>query len=280
MNSKLQLIEEPNLSVAWSRAFILLSAHSNAEISPLVVSVTSFNDGVPQENITLRAALDSCLEANKCQSVHTTANTIFPQTLWRMAKGNRQNLYEAYLENLPSYVGMASTKNNRGIYFARLIAYHTDPKTGNRLSYIPTGLVPADGNQLEFIIENCKPTKRRSMFQASVFDPIRDHTRSAQLGFPCLQHLSFVPDFVSGTLQLNAFYATQQAFVRAYGNYLGLCRLGAFVAGETNLTFARMTCFIGVEKMDKRPPADEPTWNALKVAVNNLIQTTAAQPKA
>src|SRR5262245_55517223 len=47
-----------------------------------------------------------------------------------------------------------------------------------------------------------------------VFDPVRDHTGSAQLPFSCLQHISFVPDKWNGTLSLNAFYATQQLFTK------------------------------------------------------------------
>ena len=51
-------------------------------------------------------------------------------------------------------------------------------------------------------------------------------------------------------LSLNAFYATQQLFIKAYGNWLGLMRLGHFVAGETGLTFDRLNCFAGIQKME------------------------------
>jgi len=91
------------------------------------------------------------------------------------------------------------------------------------------------------------------MFQACVFDPVRDHTGAAQQPFPCLQHLSLVPHENSGTFGLNAFYATQQLFVKAYGNWLGLARLGAFLAHEMGPRFERLTCFAGIEKMDQRP---------------------------
>ena len=53
----------------------------------------------------------------------------------------------------------------------------------------------------------------------------RDHTKSAQLGFPCMQQVSFVP--TREGLVTNAFYATQQMFDKAYGNYLGLAQLWA-----------------------------------------------------
>lgn len=274
------LIEEPNLSVAWARLFVRLAARTDAELAPLVVSVTGFKDGEPLEDRGLRTALDSCLEKNGRQSVNTVANTIFPQSLWREANGDRKLLYATYLENLPSYVAMAASKNNRGLYFARLIAYHSNPRTGERLAYLRQDIEAADGNQLEFIIQNCRASTRRSMFQASIFDPARDHTRAAQLGFPCLQHVSFVPDFKAKTLMVNAFYATQQAFERAYGNFLGLCRLGAFVAHETGLALTRMTCFVGIEKMDKQPPHDDPSWVALKLVSHGVIPAEYSQTTA
>ena len=86
-----------------------------------------------------------------------------------------------------------------------MIAYHIDPKTGDRLAHIPDTVVPADGNQLEFIIQHCRKHFRVSALQASVFDPSRDHTNAALIGFPCLQHVTFVPDFSDQTLRLNAF---------------------------------------------------------------------------
>ena len=74
--------------------------------------------------------------------------------------------------------------------------------------------------------------------------PLRDQTEARQ-GFPCLQHIAFVPDFNRQTLSLNAFYAMQLLFVKAYGNWLGLMRLGGFVASQTELRFVRLNCFTG-----------------------------------
>ena len=132
-------LAEANLSVAWSRAFLTLAARRTGEIVPLPrehyrLSTT----GVPAEDDGVRKALDSCLEANGHQAAHTVANTIFPQSLWRRAKGDRQKLFDEYLENLPTYVDMAPTKNRCGLYFSRLIAFGVDPKTGGRLTEVPT----------------------------------------------------------------------------------------------------------------------------------------------
>src|SRR5262249_57408058 len=141
------------------------------------------------------------------------------------------------------------------LYFARLIGYGTDHKSGEELDYLKDKLKQG-GNQLEFIINACKPKAQRMALQASIYDPARDQTE-ARRHFPCLQHVTFVPDFARGTLTLNAFYALQLLFVKAYGNWLGLCRLGAFVASQTapRLRFERLNCYAGIQKMttESRP---------------------------
>lgn len=234
-NSSPLLIDKTNLSHAWAKAFLHIIDNSGKEISPLVVSITGFTDGIPNEDTDIRHALDNCLAAEGDQEVETVANTIFPHSLWRRSKYERKELFERYTNILPRIKAVKPHKNRLGVYFERLIAF---------------GSGPQDGNQLEYIISEyrARPGVRRTMFQASIFDPGRDHVRSAQLPFPCLQHVSFVPQ--GSNLTMNAFYATQQLFNKAYGNYLGLCRLGNFMAHEMGLTFSRMNCFIGVAKLD------------------------------
>jgi thymidylate synthase len=134
----------------------------------------------------------------------------------------------------------ASTKNRHGMYFQRLIE-------GGPQQY---------PNQLDFVISNFRSRKRvrRSSLQVAVYDARRDLTSAAMRGFPCLQHVTFAPVTGDG-LNVNAFYATQFAFERAYGNYLGLCRLGRFMAHELGRTLTRVTCFTGIMLRDGCPPA-------------------------
>jgi len=139
------------------------------------------------------------------------------------------------------------------------------------------------GNQLEFIIRefNGRQGVRRSMLQASVFDPVRDHTRTAQQGFPCMQHVSFVPNVHDKSLMLNAFYATQQLFEKGYGNYLGLCRLGSFMAHELGLTFSQLNCFAGVGKIDSvGRPAMSAALQALLDVATEVTSVTGSAAKS
>jgi hypothetical protein len=248
-----------NLSHAWAKAFLHIIDNPGKEISPLVVSITGFNDGIPNEDIDIRQSLDNCLAAEGEQKVATVANTIFPHSLWRRSKYERKELFERYLNIFPRIKAAEPNKNRLGIYFERLIDF---------------GSGPNEGNQLEYIISEYKARRgvRRSMFQASIFDPGRDHVRSAQLPFPCLQHISFVPQ--KKTLTLNAFYATQQVFNKAYGNYLGLCRLGNFMAREMELNFNRMNCFIGVAKLDNITKSSDTLDPVIKVCRKVILSKT------
>lgn len=268
MSNSPLFFDEPNVSFAWAKVFRALDQSRLKELTSLTVSFGGFKGNTVGQDDSFLKIMDTCLEANAMQSVQTVANTIFPESLWKLAKGDREALYHLYIENLPDYASMEPHKNQRGLYFARLVNYDVDPRTGGQ---IYRGLSKSDPvmNQLETIISHCKPGVRRSMFQASIFDPLRDHSSSAQLGFPCLQHLTVVPDFRTDTLALNAFYATQQLFEKAYGNFLGLARLGTFIAGQTGLELDRVTCFVGIEKMDRRPRKQQ--LSILRDGVDDLL---------
>ncbi len=67
-------------------------------------------------------------------------------------------------------------------------------------------------------------------------------------GFRCHQQVTFAKvgeDGLAGT----AFYPKQYVFERAYGSYLGLCRLGKFMAAQMGLRMVQMICVAGVAKL-------------------------------
>ncbi len=226
-------LEERNLSMAWGRGLRLAGARGNSEVVPLVVAITGFdNDGTVEEELQVRSALENVLATEGKQSIETVANTIFPRSLWNPG-APRQVLFKRYLEILPKVL-RATRKNARGTYFERMI----------------TGGPKGRENQLEFGIGTylARDGVRRSVLQIAIFDPNRDHSAAAQLGFPCLQHVTFAP--TDQGLCMNAFYAAQYMVERAYGNYLGLCRLGQFVAHEMKLPLVRLTCFTGIAECE------------------------------
>ncbi len=272
-----KLITQPNLSLAWAEAFLLAQSVPGHRVSPLTLTFTGLEGARVEEVPEIRAALNDGLAEAGMQRVQTVANTIFPSALWAAAKGDREDFYKTYRENLPEYVAFDSHKNSRGLYFGRLTAFDLDARSGERLPHIPEKTYMENGNQIEFIIKHCKKGVRVSEFQASVFDPARDHTPAAQLGFPCLQHITFVPNFDRKEIELNAFYATQQLFEKGYGNYLGLARLGHFVAGEVGLSLSRVSCFIGVEKMERKPKAGHALGKLVKACEDGLGMRSARE---
>lgn len=260
------LVDEPDISRAWAKAMLHVIDHAGPEITPLILSVTGFNEKGPiPETSSIRTALDALLLAKAERSVDDVAFTIFPQRLWQVAQGDRAALFRYYKDAFPRYQAMNPRDNRRGLYFERMTSY---------------GRGPCDGNQLEWMLSQFEGRERkgvrRSMFQASVFDPARDHVADAQLQFPCLQHVSFEP--TKQGLVINAFYATQQLFVKAYGNYLGIAQLGAFMAHEMKTKLLRMNVVVGVAKFERISKSDADLQPLIAAARASLsVQQQAAE---
>lgn len=254
------VIEGTNLSWVWAEAIRRVQAKRGNTLSPLVISLHGFDaTGNLHEDAAMKLDLDALLASENEWDIETVAFTIFPERYWQIAAGNRSELFNIYRRAFPKIQAMNRQLNGKGLYFERLTMF---------------GRGPEDGNQLEFIIKQYSGRKgvRDSMLQASVFDPGRDHSGSAQLGFPCLQHVSFVP--TRNGLVTNAFYATQQLFNKAYGNYLGLAHLGRFVARECGMQPARLNVYVGVAKLERIAKTD-PRLVALVDAARTRMKAAA-----
>ena len=241
-----------NLSKVWSGIVDHIVGHPGTESSPLIVTLHGFgrNESIAEYQ-TVRQELDGLYASKGKISVEEVAFTIFPQRYWQIAGNDRHALYDLYRKNFPRIQARNKKANGRGLYFQRMAMY---------------GSGPYEGNQLELIISefNSGPGVRRSKFQASIFDPSRDHVPQPRLGFPCLQSVSFVP--TKDKLVVNALYPTQQMFDKAYGNYLGLVNLGRFMASEMGLSLALVHIFIGIAKLDTINKTDSGLKTVLDLA--------------
>jgi hypothetical protein len=235
-------IEHENLSIAWGRA--LESALGNSrERAPLVVSITGFDAGAPREDPSIRAALDNFVLDRDGWSIETVANTIFPLHQWNPQQPATA-LYARYLRTYPKLRKMPETR--RGTYFGRMVARDRAPT-----------------NQLDLVLNSYRSGSRRSKLQISIFEPETDHTNSPYQAFPCMQHVAFSPLKERG-LGVTGFYTLQYLVQRAYGNYLGLCRLGQFVAHELGLTLTRVTCVASIGQVEGAIGKQSVTLNNLK----------------
>ncbi|HPS54165.1 MAG TPA: hypothetical protein PLP05_01070 [Sedimentisphaerales bacterium] len=222
-------ITENNLSMAWAKTFLASMQYS--ELSPLTITITGLNNDCISEHEQIRSELDKSLASHSLRSCHTVANTIFPVRFWNRNR-DRTDLYRRYLRCQKQI--HCDKANCKGVYFERLISYRDNV------------------NQLEYIIQTYTKydNHRRSALQASVYDPICDATNQRQRGFPCLQQVGFSKVGNSG-LCVTGYYPKEYIYDRGYGNYIGLCRLGQFMAHEMGLELHQMTCFVGVASVGK-----------------------------
>ncbi len=233
------IIEGNSVAECWLEILNELVVSKKTELSPLIVKI-NVTDDIPSYQYALENDLNDFLKMIGQPCIETTAGTIFSVSLSNGSK----SIFDRYERNW-KYI-KSSSKNRRGTYFRRLTAY------GEQYG--------RNKNQLKQIIETHngiegvrKPVPRRSAFIATTFDPTLDHTPQPQLGFPCLQQVCFIPS--NSKLSMNAIYAMQHLTTRAYGNYLGLIRLGQFMAKEMGLEFVQLNCMIsvlGIGKMNKQ----------------------------
>ena len=149
------VINDNNLSRAWSRLLLRVLFGAGTEVSPLVLSVTGFDEkSLAPEDPAVRQALDQLLTRKGRYKVENIAFTIFPQHLWEMSRGTRAVLFELYLATFPRWQAVNKKANGRGFYFERMINYSRGPY---------------DGNQLEWILSQygSRAGVRRSMLQAT-----------------------------------------------------------------------------------------------------------------
>ena len=254
MPSDVLTVSGNDLSSAWAQAFLHVAMRGVKEITPLVVTVSNIDSEMTAERQKIRGALDKQILAlkskhPKLQTSGTVANTIFPHSMWNPHDEDCAAKLFARFEKAWPWIKRCS-QNRRGSYFRRLTAFRPAKDS-------------EPVNQLEHIVNTYRAgNHRRSALQAAIFDPALDHNNSPQLGFPCLHQIAFTP--VGGTgLAVTGFYATQYLFDRAYGNYLGLCRLGKCMAGQMDLRLVHMTCIASVAQLgtpskgDVQPLADQ-----------------------
>jgi hypothetical protein len=251
-------ITADNLSLGWAQVVEHLAKPGVKRIAPLTLTITGFDEtGTAAEIPEIRKAVDAFLIAQDKRDTENVAWTIFPKRYLEIAGGDREAFFDLFIESFQRMQEFNPRNNKRGSYFQRLV----DLNGGGK-----------GPNQLKWMLDeyHAHPKARRtSKFQATTFDPARDYSSTGQLEFPCLQQVSFT--FEDGGLALNGFYATQQIARKGYGNYLGLSRLGAFMAEEMELRFEQLNIFVGLAKMDVAKT--DPDLQALLKVVRTHLHT-------
>lgn len=247
VTNQLKPVHGRNLSTAWAKAFVKCWNAPGNVLAPETVcfDVDEENRFWELETLSVRCSLEKELSAfGICSAnqsnIETVAGTIFPESIWKRCHGDREMLFREY-DKMWSQIQKCG-RNRRGTYFRRLTAYG---KPGDAKNV----------NQLKEILNKWESGNRcHSAMQAGIFDPYQDHIKSRIPGFPCLQQVFFHAHGANGVdgITVVAVYANQLLLDKAYGNYLGLFRLGRFMAGEMKLKLRGITCFASNLKLSDR----------------------------
>jgi thymidylate synthase len=107
----------------------------------------------------------------------------------------------------------------------------------------------ARSNQIERVISDLQvnPERRmRHIYEVQLFVPGKDLRPQ---GFPCLSSVSLHVE--SETLRLAATYRNQYYVERGLGNFIGLARLQAYIAGEAGLPTGAMSVHAFHAELDR-----------------------------
>jgi len=232
-------IAHDNISHAWNEALQHVVAHHGKAVH-LAVAI---GRPLEPEDDAVRASLDAFIDERRQAGkaiwpVSTVANTMFPSAFYRRDRANaRARLYELHAKAQRMQQRMRDPEN----YFNRMVAYPgPDGKAFNQLEYV-----------IDRLIKQRKPRKRggplSSAYEIGLSAPAGGDLRVQAPGrdrklmsFPCLSHISFTLE--GEHLNLAALYRNQYFVTRAYGNYLGLARIGNFIAHETCVQLGEVLC--------------------------------------
>ncbi|SNY57239.1 hypothetical protein [Paractinoplanes atraurantiacus] len=256
-------VQAPDVSTAWVRACRSLLDIRNHRAFHTVVRILD-----PQhDDPAVRAELDRILAAKGLQPVRTVANTIFPAAL-AANSASHGDLVNRYKNLYPALKRMHKN-NDLGTYFHRLIDY---PGAAHGVDQIGKVI-----RQLRLQTEKANP--KSACYEANFVDPWTDDdgepwTTSTPIRvpgkdngimrFPCLSHCSFQLDNRTRQLHLAALYRSHYMVEKAYGNYLGLGALLAYVAHQSDLEPGTLTVTAGYAQLD---------GSAIKLLVPLLSQT-------
>lgn len=220
----MHLIEAPDISSAWLHALRHLVAAPRAEEFDLVVRI----DDPSSERAEIRTLATDVLP-QKAWPIETTANTIFPNAMARTSR-DPAHLASRY-RALRQRIRRASGANAHGTYFERLVSYPSADRVVD---------------QLANVIERAREKPRMGFVYELLF--VVPATDTRPMGFPCLSYVNL--KFSGDRLLLTAHYRNHYFVSRAYGNYVGLARLQAYIAKHVGASPGPLVCISGHAQID------------------------------
>ncbi|MEL1135559.1 thymidylate synthase [Desulfitobacterium sp. THU1] len=219
-----QLIIEESFQTAWAKAIIALSKN-RWELWNLVVQIKNpsmLNSTMHEEMRKFALSHKKLIEPDK------VAYTIFPFKSYKSGITTREKLYKAYWRYFK--ITRKMEHSGWGTYFERMIRY---PTTAGEV------------DQLGSIIDNINSRRTNYCAAHVIMIPQPNRDLNKIMGAPCLNYLTIQvenPEDHRKIINLLAVYRNHDFRSRAYGNYLGLCKLLHYIAKETNSSMGSLTC--------------------------------------
>lgn len=246
-------------ATAWLEAATAVNAAPGHEAHNVIIDVAEPLVQTPR-NVRIMERTDAFLREHGALPLQSVANTIFPEWLYR--RHGAPAFYKVYGE---VYKRIKREQGDWGRYFERMIRNRTSAGEINALENLVTKLRKnVHGKGRTF----------RNVYELSVFDPaldvqIYDAARDAGpvMNRQCLSFLSFKLDR-ENRVMLTAIYRNHYYIKRLLGNLIGLSRLLAFIARESELAVGALTIVSTHAEIDTGP------WGRRKV--NELLEACAA----
>jgi hypothetical protein len=229
-------VEASDVSTAWLAAAARLDGEPKRKALQTVVQIAD----PAAETPAVRQAMDELLAARQLPCVETVANTIFPEAFARKSL-DHADLVERYLGMYPMLQRFPGNKN--GTYFGRLIQYPTAGAPFDQVDAVINRIRTqrASGNPKHAARFDASLSFPEDAISVPIYVPGVDKNPMA---FPCLSACNFQTD-AEGRVHLLATYRYQYLVLKGYGNYLGLGRLLAYVARQTDHHVGQLTVVAG-----------------------------------
>lgn len=234
------VVRGENVSIAWARTLVAVSdapEHKSVHVITRVADPTA-------EDTQIRQMVDRMLDGLDRRPVETVANTLFPRAM-ALQTPDPDDLAARYLKALPT-IQRVDRANARGTYFERLIDYPAPD--GRRINQITETI-----RRIE--VERGYKGSKTARYEVGMEDlstsvPVQEPGRdTSTMDFPCLSLLSFQLDHRE-RLHVAAHYRSHYLTERAYGNYLAIGRLLAYICGHAGIEPGSMTVVAGYAQVD------------------------------
>lgn len=250
------VVDKANTSLAWQDACRKLDAPGNPKRDALHTTVHIHNAAVEDPHV--RADFDQMRRERGYPLIETVANTIFPAELAAVSS-TPEELVRRYRVMYPRLCRI-DRGNATGTYFGRIVAYPGENGPVDQLTALidrirrqaagrgpmtaayEMGVAhPSDGLASDLAEGDHAADTDTGTWSAPVHAAGKDN---GLRGFPCLSLCSFQLDR-NRVLHAVAHYRSHYMVARAYGNYLGLGRLLAYLAKHAEVSPGALTVIAG-----------------------------------